>query len=246
VGQAEMFMQNGFDGFIPKPIDSRKLNAVLNEFIRDRKPAEIVDAARREQLQKGVKGKESPAEMKRKLSELEKFFLIDAVDAVKKLEEAYAKINAPGGEYMESYKITVHGMKSALANIGETGLAETAGRLEQAAMKKNSAVMSEETPAFLDALKSLIEKLISIKESNNAQMTIEDRAYLREKLIELKTACQAADKKAAKEAMNDLNQKEWPSLIDDVLGELSVCLLHSDFEKAATIAENTIKNGASG
>jgi len=48
VGQAEMFIQNGFNGFITKPIDSRKLDAVLNEFIRDKKPPEIVEAARRE------------------------------------------------------------------------------------------------------------------------------------------------------------------------------------------------------
>jgi len=37
VGQAEMFMQNGFNAFITKPIDSRKLNAVLKDFIRDKK-----------------------------------------------------------------------------------------------------------------------------------------------------------------------------------------------------------------
>jgi len=44
VGQAEMFMQNGFDAFITKPIDTRKLNAVLKDFIRDKKPSETVNA----------------------------------------------------------------------------------------------------------------------------------------------------------------------------------------------------------
>jgi signal transduction histidine kinase/CheY-like chemotaxis protein len=46
-GQAEIFMANGFDGFIPKPIDTRMLNSTLNKFIRDRYPAETVEAARR-------------------------------------------------------------------------------------------------------------------------------------------------------------------------------------------------------
>jgi DNA-binding response OmpR family regulator len=31
-----MFAQNGFDGFLPKPINVRQLNAVLNRFIRDK------------------------------------------------------------------------------------------------------------------------------------------------------------------------------------------------------------------
>jgi len=37
VGNEEMFAQNGFDGFISKPIDTHRLNAVLNQFIRDKK-----------------------------------------------------------------------------------------------------------------------------------------------------------------------------------------------------------------
>jgi PAS domain S-box-containing protein len=47
VGQADMFMENGFDGFISKPIDIRQLNATLNKLIRDRHPAETVEAAHR-------------------------------------------------------------------------------------------------------------------------------------------------------------------------------------------------------
>ena len=36
-GQAEMFLQNGFDDFISKPIDVRSMNLVLNKLIRDRR-----------------------------------------------------------------------------------------------------------------------------------------------------------------------------------------------------------------
>jgi signal transduction histidine kinase/DNA-binding response OmpR family regulator len=159
VGQAEMFMRNGFDAFVPKPIDSRKLNAVLNEFIRDKKPSAVVEAARWERFKKGVKGDTGPAEKKKKLTELEKFFLIDAENAVNKLEELCANMDALGGEDREAYQITVHGMKSALANINETGLSDIARGLEQAAIEQNIAVMSRETPAFIDALNSMVNKL---------------------------------------------------------------------------------------
>ena len=36
VGNEEMFAQNGFDGFLSKPIDVRQLDAALNRFIRDK------------------------------------------------------------------------------------------------------------------------------------------------------------------------------------------------------------------
>jgi CheY-like chemotaxis protein len=53
-GQAEIFLANGFDGFIPKPIDIRQLNSTLNKLIRDKYPAETVKAARelKEKLEK--------------------------------------------------------------------------------------------------------------------------------------------------------------------------------------------------
>jgi CheY-like chemotaxis protein len=47
-GQADVFLRNGFDEFISKPIDIRQLNNVLNKQIRDKKPPEVVDAARRQ------------------------------------------------------------------------------------------------------------------------------------------------------------------------------------------------------
>ena len=36
VGNAELFIQSGFDDFISKPIDVRQLNMVLNKFVRER------------------------------------------------------------------------------------------------------------------------------------------------------------------------------------------------------------------
>jgi len=236
VGQAEVFIRHGFDAFIPKPIDSRRLNALLNEFIRDRKPSAVVEAARWEWFKKNTKEEKGSAGNKKNLSELEKYFLSDAEASVKKLEEICAHINAFGEEDIASYKITVHGIKSALANIGEADLSETARELEQAAIEKNTTVMSEKTPAFMDALKSLIKELAPARYSDDAQISGDDAAYLREKLLEVKTACEAINKKDAKAAVTDLKQKEWPHRIHEILDEISVHLLHSDFEQAAAIA----------
>ena len=82
-GQSEIFLKNGFDEFISKPIDIRQLDTVLNEYIRDKQPPEVVKAAR---LQK---------------NDTEAFVLdghvIDynhAEDLVKRESDARAKINA--------------------------------------------------------------------------------------------------------------------------------------------------------
>jgi signal transduction histidine kinase/DNA-binding response OmpR family regulator len=55
VGQDKMYLENGFDGFMSKPIDTRQLNSTLNRFIRDKYPPETVEAARKlkNKLEKG-------------------------------------------------------------------------------------------------------------------------------------------------------------------------------------------------
>jgi len=60
VGQAGVFMENGFDGFISKPIDTRQLNITLNKFIRDKYPAETVEAARKLKSKMEKKSHELP------------------------------------------------------------------------------------------------------------------------------------------------------------------------------------------
>jgi CheY-like chemotaxis protein len=47
-GQTGVFQRSGFDGFISKPVDIRQLNAVLNKYVRDIQPPEVLEAARRE------------------------------------------------------------------------------------------------------------------------------------------------------------------------------------------------------
>jgi len=40
VGNDKMFENNGFDGFVPKPIDINLINTILNKFVRDMHPEE--------------------------------------------------------------------------------------------------------------------------------------------------------------------------------------------------------------
>jgi signal transduction histidine kinase/DNA-binding response OmpR family regulator/HPt (histidine-containing phosphotransfer) domain-containing protein len=58
VGQAKIFLENGFDGLISKPIDTRQIDSTLNKLIRDKYPPETVEAAR--QLKSKIEEKAKP------------------------------------------------------------------------------------------------------------------------------------------------------------------------------------------
>ena len=43
-GQSEVFLNNGFNDFIAKPIDVRRLNTALNKYIREKQSPEVIVA----------------------------------------------------------------------------------------------------------------------------------------------------------------------------------------------------------
>ncbi|MDR0312380.1 MAG: response regulator [Treponema sp.] len=234
-GQMEVFLANGFDAFISKPIDMRQLNSTLNKLVRDKHPQEEVEAARR--LKDTLKNRsggtapEPPAG-----SQLAEFFMRDAKKAISILEAIHVN-NYRRNNDMQMYIITVHAMKSALANIGEKELSDAAYRLEQAGRDGDTAVIMDEIPGFLKNLYAVIKKISSKDDKREkAKITGDDQAYLRKKLTVIQEACAVYDNKAAKETLAELKEKSWSPQINELLDIIAGHLLHSDFEEAANAA----------
>jgi len=235
VGQSDIFLESGFDSFIPKPIDSRELDAALKHFIRDKQPQEVIEAARREQQKREADAPQSPLPDIKDMTEIYKYFVLDGEKALKTIEKSYAKL--PNAKAITSYVTAVHGMKNVLANIGEAQLSATARRLEQAGNEKNFAVIKEETTTFKDALRALIDQHKPAIKDEPTEISSEDTVFLKNKLIEIKTACEAFDVTTAKNTLDDLRKKAWPHDVNGTLDEISVHLLHSAFKKAIAVVE---------
>ncbi|MCL2442871.1 MAG: ATP-binding protein, partial [Treponema sp.] len=85
VGQAEIFLKNGFDDFISKPIDVRQLNYILNKYVRDKQPPEVIKATYRQMSEKAaIDGQQSKID-----SLLMESFIRDARRAVAFMERLY-------------------------------------------------------------------------------------------------------------------------------------------------------------
>jgi signal transduction histidine kinase/CheY-like chemotaxis protein len=236
-GQAEMFLLNGFDDYISKPIDIRQLNLLLNRLVRDKQPPEVLEAAQNGSLEKPADDEASPSSLD---PELARTFIRDANKAVDAIQTIFEKQKheALEDDDIQLYAVTTHAMKSALANIGEDELSVVAKKLETAGRKKDTAVISAETAAFLDDLQAVIRKITPKEEDDGGKTEDEDRAYLQEKLLIFRAACVVYDKKSAKEVIIDLKKKKWSRPTKEMLNLLAERLLHSDFEEAANIARD--------
>jgi len=232
-GQAEIFLKNGFDDYISKPIDIRQLNNVLNKLIRDKQPEEVLKEARKQKNHLYAGGKHNIAVE----PQLAEYFKRDAKKAIRILN-MICENNCRREADVSAYIINVHSMKSALANVGENELSEEAAQLEQAGRDNKLKLILSSTPLFLEKLNKVIEKFDAEEEdaaAGDAGAQNIDLDVFKEKLSAIQTACASYDKKAAKTALSELKQmnyraaKEQLSLIDEHL-------LHSEFDEAASVA----------
>jgi len=243
IGQAEMFIEKGFNGFISKPIDVRQLDAILNKFVRDVQPPEVIEAARK--LKSKLKSNSKKIQQVGLDEKLTDAFVMEAekaIDMINKLLEN----NFKRQDDLHNYIIKVHSMKSALDNIYEPGHAVLAGNLEKAGLQNDFTLIKNETPVFLEALESLINKYKkkdkdAVVYPDDHKLSVEDVKFLWEKLTIIKSACETFDRKEAKNALEDLRQKVWPRRINNNINEISTHLLHSAFKTILIITENTIK-----
>jgi CheY-like chemotaxis protein/HPt (histidine-containing phosphotransfer) domain-containing protein len=226
VGNDEMFRQNGFDDFLPKPIDVRHLNASLNKYVRDRHPEEA-----HKYKAEAASNVQGPA-LNPKLLEV---FRKDAEKAVITLRKT-----AESGD-IKLFTTTAHAMKSALANVGEAELSKSAFALEKAGLDGNTDFISRNTEEFAQTLEALIKKLKESQPAANTppagSATEEDTAFLKEQLALIKTACENFDDSAAYTALDRLKEKQWRAETLSSLEEIRDALfLHSDFEEALKLA----------
>jgi signal transduction histidine kinase/DNA-binding response OmpR family regulator/HAMP domain-containing protein len=226
-GQAAIFMENGFDDFISKPIDIRQLNVVLNKLIRDKYPADVVEAARKQKTLM-YSGNAQKKVLEPQLAEI---FVRDAKKVITVIKAIYLNKFRRDND-LSMLIINIHAIKSALANVGEIDLSAEASKLEDAGRKKNINLVLTLLPSFIEALNTVIEKLEPKEDAGQNVKVAGDNQYLKEKLLVIKEACAAYDKKTAKDALAGIKEKTWPRSVNKHLSAISIHLLHSDFEEA--------------
>jgi CheY-like chemotaxis protein len=173
-GQQEVFLANGFDGYISKPIDIRQLNNALNKFIRDRHRDQ--EQTPGTQLAAGAAAAGPGPAVTAEQAAAETGIVIPGVDTKKGLRlyddepdyyipvlRAYVpnalslieKLASVSRETLAAYAINVHGLKGISAGIGAESLRENALRLELSAKSGNLEEVLAGNDALLDEARAV-------------------------------------------------------------------------------------------
>ncbi|MCL2805722.1 MAG: ATP-binding protein [Treponema sp.] len=227
VGQAEIFLQNGFDEFISKPIDIRQLNFILNKFIRDRQPPEVIEAAYKQTRQQMSEIAANDYRQQKDILLLESF-IRDARKTIVFMERLGSIENwQQNEEDLRKFTVFVHGMKSSLRNIGETVISELAYKLEMGGREGNTFLIKEFFPGFLNELRALLENL---EEELKTDSDDEDPGDLLEKLLVIARQCDEYNRKGILDIITGI--EKCTKETKEILNIIKENVLHSDFDEA--------------
>ncbi|MDR1732536.1 MAG: response regulator [Synergistaceae bacterium] len=201
-GMSEVFLAAGMNDFLSKPIIMQQLSAVLRRWLPAGKisPEDEVEylpaVSEAEEAVSpddplfplgGVAGIDLSLGLSRTGGDRDLYMTVlrSFLDVLGDKEDLIAASLADSrygeegqdnsvAEHRERYRIEVHGLKSALANIGAMPLSDAARTLEQAAIGEDGQKVMALTPTFLTNLHELGKRLklaLGIQEVSEGEMT---------------------------------------------------------------------------
>jgi len=236
-GQSKLFLENGFDEFISKPIDVRQLNAVLNKFIRDKQAPEVLAEARKQKENIDDKALRPSTSIFKSDPSLLAIFHLDVKKNLPVIEDTLKNIDNATDEELQQFTITVHALKSALSNIGETATSKLTSVLEKAGKEHNKSFIKLHAQVLIDEVISIMTKIESQKKVFAAiSDTDSDPSFLHEQLHVICNACADYDERPVYDALDALKEYSWKVETQSLIDKIAEQMLYGDFDEAGKLA----------
>ena len=247
LGTRQMFLENGFNDFLSKPIDIIELDAILDKWIPKGKKKRhalkkddfitIEDGAAKFDNDLKIRGVDTKKGMHFSGGNLESYIEtleIFYADGIKKISEITNSLN--NNKYRD-YSIYLHALKSALANIGADDMSLEAKSLEVAGENNFIEYIDNNNQNFLIQLKILldsIEKKIVMYKKKNKSETINIGLFKIE-LTKLKEALEILDAGAINATIDTLKRTSTMNSISESIDAIAAKILIGEYEDAADL-----------
>jgi signal transduction histidine kinase/CheY-like chemotaxis protein len=256
VGMREMFMSEGFDDYLSKPIDTSKLDAVLLKWIpkskRQKPQAFHMHKKMKSVVDFAIEGVDIEEGLKMANGSVESYLDILSV-YVKDSKERYGTLcsflqtihmSSPDPHILSIFTTQVHALKSASASVGAKSLSEEAMRLEMAGRSASVEFIKQNLGLLCNSLAVIIERIERVlpkgEDSEGGAENQEVGAEDRRDFLSLKTALENEDIHTIDSLFETLNEKQFSVKVKEKLGEISDFILVSDFKEALKALEGLL------
>jgi len=235
-GMREIFLENGMNDFLAKPIETAKLNAMLMRWVPTSKRMRRQDMAGAATAQiisiPGLDTKRGLAMSGGSLPAYLKTLSLFRADASERRDVLRSTLEE--GD-LSNYTICVHALKSASASIGSSVLSGLAASLESAARHEDTEFLHANTENFNQELGRLIRAIENALQRSDAGDTPPDDesiAFLSTRLHELREAMKNINAGRIDEILNELHRREWNAEIVNKLELIGHNILMFEYEEA--------------
>ncbi|MDR2162147.1 MAG: response regulator [Desulfovibrio sp.] len=240
-GMRAMFLENGFNDYLTKPIDLTQLSEIMNKWIpvhkRLRPDAEEAPADLEPGSAPGldIKGLDARAGIDRSggsesgFREVLRLFRRDAETLLPELQKPPPAGNA---EALRRFVIQVHALKSASANIGAAEVSQLAAILENAGNRGDMPTIYLVLDDFNRALRLLLASIREQLEEADGGAAAGADPLNRDLLLLLRQALQNEDITSVDSALDRLRALPASSSDLDAVERISDLVLVSEFAKA--------------
>ena len=236
-GQQEMFLQNGMNDFLAKPIESQKLDVLLQKWIpaekqvKEAEPSLAVPAEHAFYFE--IEGVAVEAGLSNSGGALEAYldiledFCRDAEERAGQIEKCAAEGNLP------LYMTLVHALKGASRSVGASAFADKAARMEEAAKNKEANVVTSETDSLLAALRELTANIrFALDRRQAAAPQRETESLSAEQLAALKAALIAMDIHTVNSLLMEYSARPLDKETKNLISEIEHHILVYEYDKA--------------
>ena len=223
-GNEQMFLSKGFQAFVTKPIESRRLDEIINEFLynEEKEKNYIPDAAEEETTSaadgeekklNALEGKIEGMSIKEGLTRFggDSHTYLNIVESfVKNTPRLVDTLRSVTKENLHEYAINVHGVKSSCRGICCENAGGQAEALEHAAKAGNLDFVTEKNAAFIELVMKLvndIDKAFNFAGEKKDKLK-KDKPY-KEALQTLRTACDNYQIEEIERTINEIEYFEY-------------------------------------
>jgi len=265
VGMREMFMENGFNDFIAKPIDVSKLDEILDRWIPEEKKEQ--GAVNKEHGSDNDSAPSPQSPVPAPQFPPPPLLTIPGVDTAKGISMTggtlltYKQVlslfckdieqrlpllqKTPETDALPVLVTNIHALKSASASIGAAEVSARAAELEAAGKAGNLALIRENLPAFAGQLAELIrniKKALEPKAPENRNASVSSLLVSHSAIFtELAEALKSQNISEIDRILDDINREQLDAETKEILDKISDNVLMAEFDSALKAVEQLLK-----
>jgi CheY-like chemotaxis protein len=243
-GVKEMFLQNGLNDFLAKPIEVAKLDAILDKWVpRDKRKKYVKQKKEEKGSQITIDGIDTNVGLAMTGGLVDTYMKVLDIfykDCIEKMEEIEKALE---GNDIYLYTTYVHAMKSASANVGALEVSELAKNLETAGKNEDVVFIKENNGEFFQHIKNILKSLAVVLnktgEASQEEQT-DDTAKLTEDLTILKNALDEMDMSTIDAMVADLEALKWSSATKSAISEISHSIIMFEYDTATELIDKLL------